>query len=224
MKLCRRLALCAIFSLTALAEPVTVPLTPTEKAELLGRLEALRTKFPSLESNFSEHRGSHLLKKPVTSSGSIAFQVPNKFRREVTGANASLTVSNGRQLWIYYPNFKEVEEYTLGQRAIFDDALAAITAGLNFGHVEAFYQVEAAREENGFVLVLTPKKGNIKRVVANLAVSLDRDLNVRRTDLTLPKGDHIVTTYSNPRRGRLPASTFEFVPPTDAHVAHPLGK
>ena len=224
MKLILRLALCSVLGLTALAEPVSVPLSPAEKAELLGRLEALRTKFPSLEANFSESRGSHLLKKPMSSSGKIAFQAPNKFRREVTGASASLTVSNGHQLWIYYPNFKEVEEYTLGQRAIFDDAMAAITAGLNFGHVEAFYHVEASREENGYVIVLIPKKGNIKRVVANLAVTLDRELNVRRTDLTLPKGDHIVTTFSNSRRGQLPASVFEFAPAKDVVVTHPLGK
>ena len=60
--------------------------------------------------------------------------------------------------------------------------------------------------------------------VQQLAVSLDGDLNVRHTDLVLPKGDHIVTSYSAQRRGPLPASTFEFTPPADANVTHPLGK
>ena len=220
MKLLLCLTLSSVAILSAAAEPLTVP----ERTDLLGRLEAIRAKYPSMESNFSEQRGSHLLKKPVTSGGTIAFQVPNKFRREVTGSNPSLTVSNGRHLWIYYPNFNDVEEYTLGQRAMFDDAMAALTTGLNFAHVENFYSLEATREEGGFSITLTPKKGNIKRVVACLAVFLDKELNVRRTDLTLPKGDHIITHYSNPRRSALPASTFEFTPPANARVTHPLGK
>jgi outer membrane lipoprotein-sorting protein len=72
--------------------------------------------------------------------------------------------------------------------------------------------------------VLTPKKSGLKRTVQQLTVYLDSDLNVRRADLILPKGDHTVTTYSAQRRGALPASTFEFAAPADARVTHPLGK
>src|SRR2546430_3965840 len=50
-----------------------------------------------------------LMKKPILSAGKVWFQPPNKFRREVTGSSPSLTVSDGRQLWIYYPSFKSAE-------------------------------------------------------------------------------------------------------------------
>ena len=68
------------------------------------------------------------------------------------------------------------------------------------------------------------KRGNIKRIVQQLIVHLDKALDVSRTDLILPKGDRIVTTYSNARHTPLPASTFEFTPPAGAHVTRPLGK
>ncbi|MEI6350476.1 MAG: outer membrane lipoprotein carrier protein LolA [Verrucomicrobiota bacterium] len=219
----RLLCLCLPL-LSAVAFAAEPCLTPPERAELLARLQAVHEKSPYLSATFSEQRTSHLLKNPVTSGGTIAFQIPNKFRREVTGSNPSLTVSNGHQLWIYYPNFQEVEEYTLGQRAMFDDAMAALTAGLNFARVEAFYNLDATRDDGGFQLTLTPKRGNIKRIVQQLAVFLDKNLEVRRTDLMLPKGDRVITTYTNPRHAPLPASTFEFTPPTGAHVTHPLGK
>ena len=201
------------------------PLTQPERAELLQRLEATHAKFPSFQAVFSEQRTSHLLKKPILSTGSIAFQIPNKFRRELTGSNPSLTVSNGKELWIYYPNFLEAEQYTLGKRAIFDDALAALTAGLNFAHVEEFYQLDATPEaDGGYQIMLTPKRSNLKRIVAQLSVFLDKNLDVRRTDLTLPKGDQIVTTYTAQRREPVPAATFEFTPPAGANVTRPLGK
>jgi outer membrane lipoprotein carrier protein len=199
-------------------------LTPAERADLLSKLQALREKNPAIEATFSEQRTSHLLKKPVTSSGSIDFHVPNKFRREVTNPNPSLTVSNGRELWIYYPNFKEAEHYTLGQRPMFDDALAALTAGLNFSRVEEFYSLNIAHNDGVYELTLTPKHSNLKRVVNQLTVVLDKDLDVRRTELILPKGDKVTTNYTNTRRTDLPAGTFEFNPPSDVHVTRPLGK
>lgn len=199
-------------------------LTPAERSDLLGRLEALKNQYPSIQANFSERRTSHLLKAPIASAGTISFQTPNKFRREVTGSNPSFTVSNGHVLWLYYPNFKEAEKYTLGQRAMFDDAMAALTAGLNFGRVETYYNLAVSREGGGYRVILTPKKGNLRRIVQQLTVFLDSDLNVHRTDLTMPRGDEVVTTYTGTRRTALPPSTFEFTPPADAHIAHPLGK
>ncbi|MCX6967968.1 MAG: outer membrane lipoprotein carrier protein LolA [Verrucomicrobia bacterium] len=223
----KRLFCLVLASLSLLSFPLQAaqPLTAPERAALLQRLQALHQKAPCFAATFSEQRSSRLLKKPLTSTGRIAFQIPNKFRREMSGSNPSLTISNGRELWIYYPNFKEAEQYTLGKRAMFDDALAALTAGLNFARVEEFYQLEITPEESGgYRIVLTPNRSNLKRIVAQLVVLLDKELDVRRTDLTLPKGDQVVTSYSAPRRDAIPESAFEFVPPPGANINHPLGK
>ncbi|MEI6562025.1 MAG: outer membrane lipoprotein carrier protein LolA [Verrucomicrobiota bacterium] len=214
-------ALCIPLAAAQAAEP----LPPPERTALLARLQELHAKHPCFAATFSEQRTSRLLKKPLTSTGSIAFEIPNKFRREMSGSNPSLTVSDGHELWIYYPNFKEAEQYTLGKRAIFDDALAALTAGLNFARVEEFYQLEITPEEGGgYRIVLTPHRSNLKKIVAQLVVSLDKELDVLRTELTLPKGDQVVTTYTAARRDPIAASTFEFVPPAGANISRPLGK
>jgi len=223
----KRLLCLALATLNLLALPVRAaePLTPPERAALLARLQQIHAKAPCFAATFSEQRTSRLLKKPLTSTGTIAFEIPNKFRREMSGSSPSLTVSNGHELWIYYPNFQEAEQYTLGKRAIFDDALAALTAGLNFARVEDFYQLEITPEEGGgYRIVLTPHRSNLKKIVAQLVVILDKELDVLRTDLTLPKGDQVVTTYTAARRDPIPASTFEFVPPPGANISRPLGK
>jgi len=218
---------CLIAAIAVLLTVVhaATPLTAPQRVELLQRLQALHTKHPSFQAHFTEQRNSRLLKKPIQSAGTIAFQLPNKFRREITGASPSLTISNGKELWIYYPNFQEAEQYTLGKRAIFDDALAALTAGLNFGRVEEFYQLEITPETDGsYRILLTPKRSHLKKIVTQLVVYLDKDLTLRRTDLTLPKGDQVQTTYTAQRNDPIPAVTFEFTPPAGANVSQPLGK
>ncbi len=199
-------------------------LTPPERADLLKKLRELHEKEPSLESNFIEEKTTHLLKKPLSSEGTVWFQSPDKFRREVHGNSPSTTVCNGKVLWIYYPNFKEAEFYTLGQRAFFDDSLSALTAGLNFQHIDEFYNFRAWHDGDTYRLELTPKKSNLKRIVERLILTLGSDFKPEKTELFLPKGDHLLTSYTNPRRTPLPASTFEFTPPAGAHISRPLGK
>ena len=40
----------------------------------------------------------------------------------------------------------------------------------------------------------------------------------------LKTGDKVVTAYKNQHATPLPASTFDFTPPTDAQISQPLGK
>ena len=199
-------------------------LTPAETQTLLKSLQDHRAKFPSLSADFVEERTTHLLTKPLNSEGNIAFQVPNKFRREVTGNSPSITVSNGQKLWIYYPNFKEAELYTLGQKAFFDDSIAALTAGLNFQRVDQFYTYKAAHEATGYRLDLTPRGPGLRRMVKELTVWVDDDFKIDRSETILPKGDRIVTTYKNQRPTPLSPSIFDFTPPAEAHISQPLGK
>ena len=212
-----------VLTLTAvLARAADLPSAETQT--LLKNLQEHRAKFPSLTADFTEEKTTHLLSKPLVSEGVISFQVPNKFRREVKGSSPSLTVSDGAKLWIYYPAFKEAELYTLGQRQFFDDSIAALTAGLNFQHVEQFYTCTAAREADGYRLALTPRSGGMRRMVKELAVFVDSDFKIQRTEAALPKGDRVITTYKNQRPAPIPASTFDFTPPADTHLSQPLGK
>lgn len=133
-------------------------------------------------------------------------------------------MSDGEKLWIYYPNFKEAELYTLGQRQFFDDSIAALTAGLNFDHIEKFYRYRALRTTDGYQLILLPKSGGLKRMVKQLTVWVDNDLKIEKTEALLPKDDRVVTTYRNQQRAKLDGDTFSFSPPPDAHISQPLGK
>jgi len=164
------------------------------------------------------------MKKPIVSSGRIWFQPPNKFRREIKGNSPSITVSDGRQLWIYYPNFKSAERYPLGKGSPLDSTVAAINSALNLENIENSFQISATKTDNGHELVLIPRTASMKRVFQKLDLHINDQLRVERTDMLLPNGDRIVTSYSNQTRAPIPASTFEFKPPPGAEVSTPLGQ
>src|SRR5437762_3960943 len=198
----------------------TAPLSEVDLKNLLAGIRANRTT----QADFQEERVMRLMKKPIVASGKIWFQPPNKFRREVKGNSPSITVSDGRQLWIYYPNFKSAERYPLGKSSPLDSTVAAINSALNLENIENTFQINATKSDKGYDLALLPRTASMKRVFQKLDLHINENLRVERTDMLLPSGDRIVTTYSNQTRAPIPSSTFEFKLPTGTEVTTPLGQ
>ena len=198
-------------------------LSEAEVKNLLARAAERRASAPDVRVDFQEQKTMHLLNKPIVSSGKIWFHAPNKFRREVVGNSASVTVSNGRDLWIYYPNFKSAERYTLGKRSPVDAAIAAINTALNLENVEKTFQITGAKIDNGYTMQLLPRSPSMKRIFQKFDLRLNADLIAERTDMTLPNGDQVITTYSNQTRAPIPPATFEFTPPAGTGISTPLG-
>src|SRR5882724_12668756 len=155
-------AMLAVITVTLNAR--AAPLSETDLKNLLAGVRQNR----STQADFQEQRVIRLMKKPILSSGKIWFQPPNKFRREVKGSSPSLTVSDGRQLWIYYPNFKSAERYPLGKGSPLDSTVAAINSSLNLEDVENTFQITAAKTGNGYELRLMPRAPLMKRVFQKL--------------------------------------------------------
>src|SRR2546426_2121124 len=217
MRVCMLAAL-AFAALTSIGK--TAPLSEADLKNLLAGIRQNR----STQADFQEQRVIRLMKKPILSAGKVWFQPPNKFRREVTGSSPSLTVSDGRQLWIYYPSFKSAERYPLGKGSPLDSTVAAINSSLNLENIENMFQINAAKTDKGYELALTPHTPSMRRAFQKLDLRVNDNLRVERTDMLLPNGDRIVTTYSNQTRGPVPVSMFEFSPPTGTEVSTPLGQ
>ena len=206
------------FALASVAK--SAPLSDGELKNLIAAIRQNRTT----QADFQEQRVIRLMKKPVVSSGTVWFQPPNKFRREVKGNSPSVTVSDGRELWIYYPNFKSAERYPLGKGSPLDATVAAINSALILENIETSFNSSATKSDTGHELALLPRTGAMKRVFQKLDLRINNEFRVEGTDMLLPNGDRIVTTYSKQTRAPIPPSTFEFRPPPGTEVTTPLGQ
>src|SRR4029077_16630188 len=197
----------------------SAPLSESELKNLLAAIRQNRTT----QADFQEQRVIRLMKNPVLSSGTVWFEPPNKFRREVKGNSPSTTASSGRELCIYYLYFNSPQRYPLGKGSPLDATVAAINSALNLENIETSFNVTATKTENGNELQLLPRTAAMKRVFQKLDLRINDKFRVARTDMLLPNGDRIVTTYSNQTRAPIPPSTFEFKPPSGTEVTTPLG-
>src|ERR1700731_3361346 len=124
------------------------PMTQSDIDQLVQKLQTLHNTQPSLQANFREERHLAMLKDPVVNEGKVWFTFPDKIRREIGGKTPSTTVIDGKRMWIYYPNYQQVEIYDLEKRPMLKDSLRALTAGLNFREVSNFYTIEGSKENN----------------------------------------------------------------------------
>jgi outer membrane lipoprotein carrier protein len=200
------------------------PLSTADVKSLLARIRDKRAAAPQVQADFREEKTIRLMNKPIVSAGTVWFQAPNKFRREVRGNSPSVAVSDGQQLWIYYPNFKSAEHYSLGKRSPVDAAITAVNTALNLENVENTFQISGNKIDNCYELQLLPRSPSMKRIFQRFNLRINNELLVERTEMVQPNSDRLVTTYSNQTRAPIPTSTFEFTPPPGTEITTPLGR
>src|SRR5438477_8513549 len=166
-----------VLALTCVADGA--PLSGDELKNLLAAIRQNR----STQADFQEQRVIRLMKNPVQSSGTVSFQPANKFRREVKGNSPSVTVSDGRELWIYYPNFKSAERYPLGKGSPLDATVAAINSALNLENIESSFNITATKTENRYQLQLMPRSYAMKRAIQKLDLKINEKFRVEGTDM-----------------------------------------
>jgi outer membrane lipoprotein-sorting protein len=205
--------------LMAVAAVRAQELSAKELGALLDRLAESRAGS-AMQANFREERRLALMEKPVIESGTVSFLPPDMFRREVSGG--SLTVCNGDTLWIFYPQFREVEKYTLSANRPLRESISAMTAGFGLHGLAKSYKVQAWRTTEGYRIKLNPKTSSLRQAVAEIEVVVSDQLYAKRLEIFGADGDRTIITFSNERKVNLSPEDFRFKPPPGVKVSEPI--
>jgi outer membrane lipoprotein carrier protein len=95
----------------------------------VDQLRAFIDGTRSASAAFTQTVSGRSGRKPQTSSGQMMFARPGKFRWNYDKPYPQLLVGDGRKLWVYDPDIKQVSVKTLGQAL--GSSPAALLAGEN---------------------------------------------------------------------------------------------
>lgn len=202
-----------LFSSTAFCEQIG----EADTAALLSRIADSRSGH-AVQAEFVEKRTLPMWNEPVVEKGTIAFEPPEKFLRKTK----NLTLCDGKFLWMYYPEFQQVEKYPLAGHGP-GQLFAALGQALQFRKISENFKVAATRLDNGFRLELTPRSGPLRRMLQSITLELDSSLKLRSSTMVGKEGDRMETTYTNEKILPLGSIDFSFTPPASATVVAPLG-
>jgi outer membrane lipoprotein-sorting protein len=190
---------------------------------------AAQTNIQSWSADFLQTRSLKSLAQPLTATGHVWFQAPNRFRWELGHPAQTIAVRARDELEIVYPRLKRVERYPLtgAQTGPWRDALALLEAGFprSAAELEAQYNIlsQTVQESTG-TLVLQPKSAAARRMMPQLNIQFDtKNFSLRATELQFADGSRMRTDFKNPVLNPIiPPGMFEPKIPSDYKVVEPL--
>ena len=183
-------------------------------AKVQSRYETTKT----MEAQFKQTVESPTLTSPLKTSGTVAFEKPNRMRWDYDPPDKQTIVGDGSTLWLYQPDMNQVIKAPLGEAF---QAATPLTFLSGLGQLERDFNASLERETpDTWVLKLVPKQDAALGILG---------LTVRKSDASIAEAritDSVGTTtriaFANERRnGAIAAGRFTFTPPPGVDVVKP---
>ncbi|MDP2795485.1 MAG: outer membrane lipoprotein chaperone LolA [Sulfurisoma sp.] len=182
-------------------------------AGAVDRLKAFVEGTKSARADFSQTVSGKSGRKPQVSSGQMMFARPGKFRWVYDKPYPQLLVGDGRKLWVYDPDLKQVSVKTVGQAL--GSSPAALLAGDN-ALEKNFHLADAGNRDDLDWVEAKPKNadGGFERMRIGLAGN-----DLRAMEIIDNFGQTTLIRFTAfERNPQLAPELFRFVPPKGADV------
>lgn len=190
---------------------------------------AAQTNVHSWSADFVQTRSLKTLTQPVTESGHVWFQAPNRFHWELGHPAKTLAIRATDELLVIYPRLKRVERFSLAgaQTGPWRDALALLQAGFprNQADLESQYLILSQQVQGDSVeLTLKPKSAAARKLMPQIKIAFDtKQLSLTSTELQFADGSLMRNDFKNPTLN--PATDpklFSPEVPSDYQIVDPL--
>lgn len=131
-------------------------LVPVALSNTVDKIQTLYQKTETLKVSFTQATKLDLLGQTISKSGEMLLKRPGRFVIRYTSAPQKTYWSNGKTLWIYLPNEKEVYQQSLKQGEI-DEQAKIFLEGL--GNLSQSFLVSALSKEQKTEAMLSNSAG-----------------------------------------------------------------
>jgi len=182
------------------------------------RIEQAYQSAKSLRAEFEQKTFVAVLDREQTRHGTLQF-AKDRFRVDYTTPQKQSYIFNGETLWIYSPEYKEVELFEQAQRRISREALSFLSG---LGHLRKQFRItKIERYNNAIHLHLVPKATDA--LFRKLELSFAHDsLKIEEAILWPQQGNRSHYYFSGLITDQEPdKKQFSFTPPKGTKVVRP---
>ncbi len=209
--------LCAVLSLWILGLSPIVQAKALDET-LIQQIEKTYQEMSGLKAKFTQHTYIPLLEREQKRSGVLYFG-SNQFRIEYQKPAKQDYIFDGKTLWIYSPEHKEVEIYARAAEQIGREALAFLNG---LGRLRDTFKI-INTEKSGDTCTLTLEPKDKRSRLKELILSLDASsYKVKFATLWPKQGSKSRYTFSDLELNhKLAKKLFEFKPPSKVTIVRP---
>ena len=190
---------------------------------------ASQTNIHSWSADFAQTRSLKALAEPLTASGHVWFDAPNRFRWELGHPAQTIAVRAPQELLILYPRLERAERFPLTskQTGPWKDALALLEAGFprSAAELENQYHILSQTVQDGICrLALEPKSMSARRMIPTIEVTFATNGSaLKSTELQFADGSSLRNDFKNAViNPQIDKAMFEPQMPSDYKVVEPL--
>lgn len=188
--------------------------SPLAHADAVARLKAFNTNTQSLTAEFSQRVLDERLREVQKNTGYLAIQRPGRFRWVYKTPHEQLLVSDGKTLWMYDPELKQVTKRSIG--GAMSGSPAALLAG--DGALEKSYKLSSIGNQDGLDwLEAKPRRDDSGFV--RIRIGMSNDDVPAAMELTDTFGQTTLLRFTKVQRNpRILPEAFQFSVPSDTDV------
>ncbi|MBN1592271.1 MAG: outer membrane lipoprotein carrier protein LolA [Candidatus Coatesbacteria bacterium] len=191
------------------------------KKAAIRLLEQTRSKIENLKTlkaEFTQEKHLSMLTEPVFSKGEFKYGSGRRFVWHYLPPDESITISDGKKIWLYFPALKQLEVYDTEKFKTKSRAFEKLCLGFEkpLCDLTDTFSIELISEtEDSFEIVLKPREESLSRMISDLKILVSKETGLPLRIKSLePNGDRTTIEFSkmvlNPD---LPDSTFSFCTP-----------
>ena len=196
--------------------------------KLLVEIDARGAQVKDLKADFTQQKFTPLLKKPLTSTGTILIKGAASLWTTVQPEPTVMRIDD-KQLQLLYPRQKVLEVYPTDQKMASLAAspfprLDVLKKHFSFERLPVKDVDSSAKEGETLALRLHPLEPELRKHIDEVQVLLQVSTGfVLRATTIDSDGDRVVLSFSNIRiNGGVPDRELELVVPPGVKVTHPL--
>lgn len=200
----------------------------TATNDLLSSWLSARTNVQAWSASVLQTRNLKTLTQPVTTTGRVWFQVPNRFRWELGESPRTIAVRQQNRLVLLYPRLRRAELYPLSgeNTGTWQDSLALIEAGFprDASELEQRFELLSATILGSQLRIsLRPRSPSARRwmLQIDLAVATN-DFTLASSELLFADGSRLRNDFTNAiANPSIDAALFDPVIPPGYTVVQP---
>lgn len=191
--------------------------------EVVDRVQAVYRSIGDLQAHFRQTSTLQSLGQVQESAGVVYLKKPGKMRWEYEHPEKRLYVTDGKTLWAYSPEDRQVIEQDVQQAFGSSTPMSFLMGAGNLREDFTYRPIEHAgtRGKGTYLLELLPRRSGSTLQKMILEVNLKTFL-IEKATLLYVTGNTTVLAFSNVRvNGGLADGKFEFSPPPGVDVLRP---
>lgn len=196
--------------------------------EVTDRLQASYERVEDFKAQFVQESTNRSLGQTLIASGEVAMKKPGKVRWEYRSPEPRLIVSDGRTLWIFSPEDRQV--FVQGAAEALPGISLDLLAGL--GNLRRDFRIRAiahagTEASKSYLLELTPKKPEVHLTRLILEVNRETFLVEKAVFFDAYANTTTIAFQNLSINTGLPDSRFAFAPPPGVEVIEvpkPMGR